>query len=189
MCCSLVSFVYHDLWSVTPPSLSIQQWYPYMVFSFSDLLMAPAWFTWRQEKSLVRHSVHTNQGIYRTLTQRKGANFINFPIPHQLGTPVDGLQLLGQLPWALFRTHRSCCDCINWHPWQCTFPPRSYRGHSFYARNPLDVQKDQLLGFIPSLGHQLSDCQKVSLPYELERGKTLRTSSGSCRWTFSSHIS
>lgn len=47
----------------------------------------------------------------------------------------------------------------------------SYRGHSFYALNLLYLQKGHLLGLIPSLGHQLPDCQKASVPYELGHRK------------------
>lgn len=57
--------------------------------------------------------VHANQGLFRTLTQREGANRITWSIPPQLGIVVDGPRLLRQLPWVLFRTKRTCCYCIS----------------------------------------------------------------------------
>ena len=51
--------------------------------------------------------------IFRTLTQREGVKIISLPIPLQLGTPVDGCSFLWQLPWTLFRTHRTWCSRIN----------------------------------------------------------------------------
>lgn len=45
----------------------------------------------------VRCRAHTNQGIFRTLAQRKRENIINLPTPYGLGTSVDGPRFLWQL--------------------------------------------------------------------------------------------
>lgn len=51
-----------------------------MVLSFSNSLMVATQFAWQQGKAWVRPSVHTNQGIFRTLALTEGANIINLPI-------------------------------------------------------------------------------------------------------------
>ena len=79
------------------------------------------------------------------------------------------------LPWALFGAHRTCCYCIN----QVTvlqgqfgilgnmpFYPSTMVATPFIHPNPLYLLKDQLLGLIPELEHQLLYCQGVSMPYE-----------------------
>lgn len=98
----------HDRWSLS-------SWgYLYGVLSFFTFPMVAAWFVWWQGKSWVRlDSVHTNQGVFRTLAQREGANIIHLPILHQLKTLVNGPSLLWQLPWGLFITHRTLWHCIN----------------------------------------------------------------------------
>ena len=42
-----------------------------------------------------------------------GTSLINLPIPCLLGAPVGGPKLLWQLPWPVFSTHRTCCNCVN----------------------------------------------------------------------------
>lgn len=129
--------------------------------------------TW-ESLSESRLSVHTNQGIFITFTLRKEADIINLPISHQLGTLMNGLRLLWQLPCVLFRTHRTCCYCIN----QDTV----FQGKSvilgtmpshlvlpsllFLCTNLLHLVKHQFLGLAPELWHWLPDSQGVSVPYE-----------------------
>lgn len=80
-----------------------------MVLSFSNSLMVAAQFAWQQGKACV----HTNQGTFRTLTLTEGANIINLPISHKLGTTTDGPRFLWQLPWVLSGTQRTCCSYSN----------------------------------------------------------------------------
>lgn len=47
------------------------------------------------------------------LIRAASANIINLPSSHRSGTPVGGPRLLWQLSWVLFRTHVTCCHCIN----------------------------------------------------------------------------
>ena len=81
----------------------------------------------------------------------------------------------------LFRTLRICCYCI--------IPVTVFQGQSnilddtishlgtevatlsAVVPNLLYLLKGQLLGLISKLGHQLPDCQGVSMPYELGCGK------------------
>jgi len=99
----------HDLWS-----LSSWWRYLYMVLGFFNFLMVVAWLVWWWGKSWVRlDSVHTHQGIFRTVTQREGASITHSPILHQLNTLVNGPRLLWPLPWALFRTHKTCWRRVN----------------------------------------------------------------------------
>ena len=53
----------------------------------------------------------TQTKTFRTLTRRKAADtIILLSVTHQWGAPVNGLTLLWQLPWALFRTHSNCIN-------------------------------------------------------------------------------
>ena len=103
-------------------------------------------------------------------------SIINLPIPHHLGTPVDGPRPLWQLPWTLHRTHRTCCHCISraiQHLWQYSVPPGCYGNGFSCALNQLYLPKGQLLGHIPELGHQLPDCKECQClaSWDLEDSK------------------
>lgn len=106
---------------------------------------------------------------------REQANKINSQIPHRLRTPVDRHRPLWQLPCTLFKTHRTCCYCIN----QVTV----LQGQSgilgnmpslqgtvvaafLNAPNLLYLLTGQLLGIVSELEQQLPDYQGVSMPYE-----------------------
>lgn len=141
--------------------------------------------TW-ESLSESKLSVHTNQFI--TFTLRKEADIINLPISHQLGTLMNGLRLLWQLPCVLFRTHRTCCYCIN--------------------QNTVFQGKSVILGTMPShldtsistlSMYQSAAFSEASVPRPctwamalaswfpggvsaLWTQKTVRTGSGSCRW-------
>ena len=80
--------------------------YPYTVLSFSKTLIVAAWFTqWQGE------AVSTQN--WACLKFSLGANIINLPTCQQLETPLRSHRLLWQLPWALFRTHMTCCYGID----------------------------------------------------------------------------
>lgn len=94
-----------------PQSLSVWWGYPHMGFGLSNPLIIAAWLGYGERKTWWRHSSHTNQSMLRMLSVRS-TSIINLPVSHQLGTSVDSPRLLWQLPWALFRAHRTCCYCI-----------------------------------------------------------------------------
>lgn len=73
-----------------------------------------------------------------------------------------------QLPWALFRTYMLyCIDQVTAFQGQYATPHGCYGGHSCYAPNLLYLLKTLLLELVLKLGHQLPDCQGVSVPYDL----------------------
>lgn len=101
----LPSLAYRYLWNVLP--ISIQ------VLSVSN----PLWW---------QPGVHSGRRAWVKLNMvsaqtehvwnpdfQGGASIINLPIPHLLGTLVDGSKLLWQLPWALFSTYRTCCSALK----------------------------------------------------------------------------
>lgn len=79
---------------------------------YSSFLHRFPWLAPDPHLSQLLH-VYTNQGIFRTLTQREGASVLSLPTPYLLGTLVDGPRLLWQLLCASFSTYKTCCYCIN----------------------------------------------------------------------------
>ena len=71
--------------------------------------MVAAWFAQCQGKAWTRPdaSVHTNQDICTTFTQRDRDDIINLPVPYWLRTLVGDSRFLWYLPLALFRTHKT----------------------------------------------------------------------------------
>lgn len=85
----------------------------------------------------------------------EGDNIINLPIPYQLG------HLCTQVGWHIAKDTGlllNYSDLVNAVP-ACSKQPRCNDGHSSYAPSLLYLQKGQLLGLTPELGHQLPDCQ------------------------------
>ena len=100
----------------------------------------------------------TQTKTFRTLTRRKRADIIILlSLTHQWGAPVNGLTLLWQLPWALFRTHSNCINQV------ILFQGHSSNlGHMPSPSNTmvatlcmLYLLKGRLLRLVPGLGCQL----------------------------------
>ena len=100
----------------------------------------------------------TQTKTFRTLTRRKGADIIIFlSVTPEWGAPVNGLTLLWQLPWALFRTHSNCINQV------ILFQGHSSNlGHMPSPSNTmvatlcmLYLLKGRLLRLVPGLGCQL----------------------------------
>ena len=100
----------------------------------------------------------TQTKTFRTLTRGKGADIIILlSVTHQWGAPVNGLTLLWQLPWALFRTHSNCINQV------ILFQGHSSNlGHMPSPSNTmvatlcmLYLLKGRLLRLVPGLGCQL----------------------------------
>ena len=126
--------------------------YSHTALGFSNSLIVTARFTQWQGKSCF----HTKPGMFKILTQREGTNIINLPTCQQLETPLGGPRLLWQLPWAVFRTHMTCCYWIN----QVTVFQGQFsilRNKPSYLKWPLFLLlyllKSQLLGRIPNIEH------------------------------------
>ena len=100
----------------------------------------------------------TQTKTFRTLTQRKGVDIIILlSVTHKWGAPVNGLMLLWQLPWALFRTHSNCIKQVILFQGQS-----SNLGHMPSPSNTmvatlcmLYLLKDRFLRLVPGLGYQL----------------------------------
>lgn len=151
-----------------PWSLSVQHGYLYMVLSFSSPLMVATWFAQRPENAWVRPgTVHTNQDIFWNFTLREGANIINLPVPHLLGTPVD-----------VFGSCLGCCFKCTRHTIVALTRSLYFEGKSdilgnmpFYLGTSVTtflciqsaVSIEGSVARATQAGHQLSDCQGVSV--------------------------
>lgn len=179
---------HHDLGNVTRDywlfNKVIRTWY------FFNPLMVASWFAWWRGKFWLGQTLHKNQGIFITLSWRKGDNTINLPIPHQFRTPVDGPRLLWQLSWVLFRTQRTCYYWIN----QVTVFQRKLASlamcHPTWAPLwRLFLCTESAVSIVGSGARTHTQAGAASwLPgavstLEARIWKTVRTASGSCRWT------
>ena len=114
---------------------------------------------WWLEKVKIRpYTVFTQTKTFRTLTRRKGADtIILLSVTHQWGAPVNGLMLLWQLPWALFRTHSNCINqVILFQGHSSNLGHMPSRLNTMVATlSMLYLLKGRLLRLVPGLGHQL----------------------------------